>query len=152
MQTIRDKEKHDTNLKYILFFDPRWIQPNLVHQKANTNINQTYWAMNNTSTSNGQLSMVVIPQAVWEQLVSDIQDIKSGLQSGTSGNFSDEWIESETARKMLGICQKTWQTYRDRRLIPFAQIGRKIYVRRSDLNAFMEKNYITGNDGKEVSA
>lgn len=106
--------------------------------------------MKSTLTSNGQLSMVVIPQAVWEQLVTDIQDIKSGLQSGAIGKAADEWIESETARKQLGVCQKTWQTYRDRRMIPFSQIGRKIYVRQSDVTAFMERNYIPRNDyGKE---
>jgi hypothetical protein len=103
------------------------------------------------NTSNGQLSMVVIPQAVWEQLVADIKDIKSGLSFKGTGNAAEEWIESETARKRLGVCQKTWQTYRDRRMIPFSQIGRKIYVRQSDLNAFMERNYISGNNyGKEA--
>lgn len=105
---------------------------------------------NNTeNTSPGQLSMVVIPQMVWEKLLSDVQDIKTGRQSA---NTADEWIESEKAREMLGICQKTWQTYRDRRLIPFSQVGRKIYVKRADINAFLEKNYISSKDGKEEIA
>ncbi len=38
--------------------------------------------------------------------------------------------------------QKTWQTYRDKRLIPFSQFGRKIYVKRADLEAFLEGNKI----------
>jgi excisionase family DNA binding protein len=43
---------------------------------------------------------------------------------------------------MLGVSAKTWQTYRDERRIPFSQFGRKIYVKRADLEAFMEKHYI----------
>jgi hypothetical protein len=43
---------------------------------------------------------------------------------------------------MLGISQKTWQIYRDKRIIPFSQFGRKIYVKRADLEAFLEDNRI----------
>jgi hypothetical protein len=43
---------------------------------------------------------------------------------------------------MLGVCKKTWQDYRDKKLIPYSQFGRKIYIKRSDLEAFMQKNYI----------
>lgn len=75
--------------------------------------------------------------------MSELNEIKQTLRDMRSGNNSDEFIESENARKMLGICQKTWQTYRDRRLIPFIQIGRKIYVKRSDLESFMAEHYIS---------
>lgn len=102
---------------------------------------------NNTNTATDpQVSLVVIPKAVWEEVVSNIQYIKDGMDNGNKANFADEWIESEVARKQLGICQKTWQTYRDRRYIPFAQFGRKIYIKRSDLHAFMEKNYIASKN------
>ncbi|WP_371683026.1 helix-turn-helix domain-containing protein [Barnesiella sp. WM24] len=37
---------------------------------------------------------------------------------------------------------KTWQNYRDQRLIPFSQIGRKIYVNRTDLDAFLRQHRI----------
>lgn len=55
---------------------------------------------------------------------------------------SSEWIESEVARKLLGVSPKTWQNYRDQRIIPFLQIGRKIYVNRTDLDAFLRKHRI----------
>ncbi|MBJ2197639.1 DNA-binding protein [Muribaculaceae bacterium Isolate-113 (HZI)] len=44
--------------------------------------------------------------------------------------------------KLLGISPKTWQNYRDQRLIPFSQIGRKIYVNRADLDAFLRQHRI----------
>lgn len=55
---------------------------------------------------------------------------------------NSEWIESEDTRKILGVSPKTWQNYRDQRIIPFSQIGRKIYVNRADLDAFLRKHRI----------
>ena len=75
-----------------------------------------------------------------EQNLSVIVEIL--VNNGISKNQKDEWITGSEARKLLDVCPKTWQTYRDERKIPFSQFGRKIYVKRADLNAFMEKNKI----------
>jgi hypothetical protein len=87
------------------------------------------------------MAMVVLPQSAWEGLNSDIQEVKEMLKSKKCDEGSG-WMDSSDARKMLGVSAKTWQTYRDRRIIPFAQFGRKIMVRRSDIEAFMEAHYI----------
>ena len=55
------------------------------------------------------------------------------------GGYAPEYVKIP---KLLGISQKTWQTYRDKRLIPFSQIGSKIFVKRADLEKFMESHYI----------
>ena len=96
-----------------------------------------------TQQAASTMAMVVLPQSVWEGMKSDIQDLKELLTKKSTEEAGNEWIESIEARKMLGVSPKTWQTYRDRRIIPFAQIGRKILVRRTDLKAFMEAHYIS---------
>ena len=88
------------------------------------------------------MAMVVVPQKVWQEVKEDLQEVKELLTAKSTEEARNEWIESVEARKMLGVSPKTWQTYRDRRIIPFAQIGRKILVKRSDLEAFMEAHYI----------
>lgn len=99
----------------------------------------------NVSTQNqaSTMAMVVLPQSVWEGVKSDIQDMKELLTKRNIEEAGNEWIESAEARKMLGVSPKTWQTYRDRRIIPFAQIGRKILVKKADLEAFMQEHYIS---------
>ena len=99
----------------------------------------------NVSTQNqaSTMAMVVLPQLVWEGVKADIQDMKELLTKESTEEAGNEWIESKVARRMLGVSPKTWQTYRDRRIIPFAQIGRKILVKKSDLEAFMQKHYIS---------
>ena len=95
-----------------------------------------------TQQAASTMAMVVLPQSVWEGMKSDIQDMKELLIKRNKEEAGNEWIESIEARKMLGVSPKTWQTYRDRRIIPFAQIGRKILVKKSDLEAFMQEHYI----------
>ena len=102
--------------------------------------------MNNNVVTTNQaptMAMVVVPQSVWQGVKEDLQEVKELLIKKNTEDAGNEWIESVKARQMLGVSPKTWQTYRDRRIIPFAQIGRKILVKKADLDAFMDAHYIS---------
>lgn len=64
------------------------------------------------------------------------------IENRNASDLGAEWLESETARKLLGVSSKTWQNYRDQRAIPFSQIGRKIYVNRANLDASLRRHRI----------
>lgn len=87
-------------------------------------------------------TMVMLPQTEWEGMKSDLQELKELVRAKSDEELNSQWIESIQARQLLGVSQKTWQGYRDRRIIPFTQVGRKIYVKRADLNKFMQDHYI----------
>lgn len=89
-----------------------------------------------------QLQMAVVPQDWLEEVTEKLETVKTLLEKKSVEERNAEWIDSVEARRMLGVSQKTWQTYRDQRRIPFSQHGRKIYVKRADLEAFMEAHYI----------
>ncbi|MCI1741436.1 MAG: helix-turn-helix domain-containing protein [Prevotella sp.] len=89
-----------------------------------------------------KFSVVMLPEDVWQNVTSTLKEVKDMLEAKTSEEVNNEWIGSAAARKMLGVSLKTWQNYRDNRIIPFAQFGRKIFVKRGDLGAFMEAHYI----------
>lgn len=95
-----------------------------------------------SQTTAENLAMVVLPKAAWEAVTSEIRELKKYLQKKNEEEVNNQWLESTEARKMLGVSPKTWQTYRDERRIPFSQFGRKIYVKRADIEAFMESHYI----------
>lgn len=95
-----------------------------------------------------QVSLVVIPQQVWEGVNDTLQELKAILINNKENVNNNQWIESTEARKMLKVSPKTWQTYRDERRIPFSQFGRKIYVKRADLEKFMEQHYISARNQK----
>lgn len=104
--------------------------------------------MNNTdSTGNASLSMVVIPKSVWEGLAKDVQEVKSILTKKAEDAVNSQYIESSEVKRILGVSQKTWQNYRDERRLPFVQFGRKIFVKRVDLESFMESHKICCTNG-----
>ena len=91
-------------------------------------------------------SVVMLPQAEWEGIKDLLNEVKDTLQTKSAEEISSQWIESTEARKMLGVSAKTWQDYRNKRVIPFSQFGRKIYVRRADIEAFMQQHYISAKN------
>ena len=83
------------------------------------------------------MTMVMVPEEELRNLHDTLEQIIDLITRRNVDDSSSEWIESEEARKLLGTSPKTWQNYRDQRLIPFSQIGRKIYVNRTDLDSFL---------------
>lgn len=78
----------------------------------------------------------------WSRMEGDLLEIKEMIGRKQSEELSRRWLTSGDVRKILGISQRTWQFYREKRLIPFCQIGRKIYVKMSDVEAFLESHMV----------
>lgn len=92
-----------------------------------------------------QMNMSIVPSEFLQKMASDISELKDAIKAKTKAEINSEWMDSAEARELLGVSQKTWQTYRDERVIPFSQVGRKIYVRRSDIEAYLNKHRINQN-------
>jgi len=88
--------------------------------------------------------MVLVDQNELEKLNEKMSNLEKLLVSLMKKNVEDEfqWIESTKVPALIGVSRKTWQTYRDKRIIPYSQYGNKIHVRLTDLNEFMERNKI----------
>lgn len=89
--------------------------------------------------------MVMIPQEEWQSLNDKLDRLVEMIENRNATDRDAEWLESEAARKLLGVSSKTWQNYRDQRVIPFSQIGRKINVNRADLDTYLSRHRIEGN-------
>ena len=94
--------------------------------------------------SQGQ-TLVLLPKTELDAITASLEEMKELIKGKAKQEVGAEWIESTDARKMLGVSQKTWQTYRDSRALPVSQFGRKIYVTRSDIDAFLLSHTITRN-------
>jgi len=79
----------------------------------------------------------------WQNEVRKLEDIKKTKQVDYDKR---KLLMTEQTRKDLedDIKKADQQItdYRDKKFIPFSQFGRKIYIKRADLEAFMQKNYI----------
>ena len=87
-------------------------------------------------------SCFAVTREDWDRLQSDVLEILRLLEDRTEEDFRERWVESCDVRRLLGISQRTWQMYRDNRVIPFCQIGRKIYVRMRDIEDFLERHRV----------
>lgn len=97
---------------------------------------------NNLLQESVAVPMIVLPQSALDEFRAGIAELKQMLNEKNLQELQGQWIESEEARKLLGVSSKTWQTYRDNRVIPFSQFGRKIYVKRAHIEAFLENHMI----------
>lgn len=88
------------------------------------------------------LKFNVLSEAELNYIKQKLETIEQALSTKSEEDISSSYIESKKIPKLLGISLKTWQTYRDKGVIPFVQLGSKIWVKRADLEAFMNKHYI----------
>lgn len=87
--------------------------------------------------------MTLVPQKIIDELVQEVKAVKELCENRFQENKTgEEWLSSEEVKKILGVSAKTWQKYRNERRIPFSQFGRKIYVKRSDLEDFINSHCI----------
>lgn len=52
------------------------------------------------------------------------------------------WLTGDEICRLLRVSKRTLQNYRDKRVIPFSQIGRKIYYKYSDITNYLELHYV----------
>jgi len=53
-----------------------------------------------------------------------------------------DWLTENQAMEILDVSKSTIRNYRLNGMLPFSQIKNKIYIRRTDVNDFITKNYI----------
>lgn len=84
----------------------------------------------------------IIPSDELNSLKSELSEIKTILSKKNVEIFKSTWIEGKEVPTLLGISSKTWQNWRDRRIISFSQFGAKIYVKMDDINQMLESHRV----------
>jgi hypothetical protein len=82
-----------------------------------------------------------------ESLTKEIHDLNqrenlSVPQQKEKSSLKDEWIDNEEACLLFRVTKRTLQNYRDKSLLPYSQIRRKILYNISDLRKVFNDNYI----------
>ena len=91
------------------------------------------------------MEFVVIPKEKLDLLETSLSEIKDLLTTKQPVNESPKWICKKEASKKLNVCSKTFDSYLKKGTIPFTQFKSKIYVKASDIEAHLEKYYVTKN-------
>jgi hypothetical protein len=54
----------------------------------------------------------------------------------------NEWLDNQTVCQILNISKRSLQTFRDKGLIPYSQIGHKCFYRQEDVKEFIERKRV----------
>ena len=78
---------------------------------------------------------------------SDFAEIKEALAKLTSeiktmkqsSPLDEQWLDNQDLCELLHVSKRTLQNYRDNGIIPFSQIGGKIYYKATDVEKLLNK-------------
>lgn len=82
--------------------------------------------------------IVIISKEAFEELNHKL-DTLIRLYKGKQTESNDDLIDNNEFIKLMKISKGTAQNWRDKGLIRFTQIGRKVYYRMSDIKRFSEE-------------
>ena len=72
-------------------------------------------------------TFVTIPQEEWTRIVNILHNVEERLKP------QNEWLDTKNACAMLGVSLSTWATYRKKFKVNTSQVGRKVLVRKSEV-------------------
>ncbi|NDV94515.1 DNA-binding protein [Dysgonomonas sp. 521] len=52
------------------------------------------------------------------------------------------WLDNQAVCRILSISKRSLQTFRDKGLIPYSQIGHKCFYKQEDVKEFLERNRV----------
>ncbi|MFA9391168.1 MAG: helix-turn-helix domain-containing protein [Prolixibacteraceae bacterium] len=105
------------------------------------------------------MEVITIESQAFSRLLSNLENLTREIHSQNQNKnpqtnqshpkeklaLGDLWFDNEEACKILKVTKRTLQNYRDNFILPYSQIGRKVYYKASDVQTLLEKNYITLN-------
>lgn len=70
-------------------------------------------------------------------LKKEVDRLKAKLEKPSSALLSND-----EARNLIGVSVRTWASLREKNIIPYVRIGRKILYKVEDINRFIEEHYV----------
>lgn len=87
------------------------------------------------------MEVITIQSEAFQTLMKGIDEIKSTIFKSQTQKLSEQWLDIADTCKFLHISKRTLQNYRDQGILPFSQIGGKIYFKSLDLESHLTKHY-----------
>jgi excisionase family DNA binding protein len=96
------------------------------------------------------MEVITIQTDAFKQIIDSIADIKQiVVGKGQQTPLSETWLDIQETCQLLKISKRTLQSYRDNGILPFSQIGGKIYFRAADIEEHLKKHYIKAFNPKK---
>lgn len=86
-------------------------------------------------------TVLIVDEHLFDKLMGKIDKLTEKVENiGLSSNdgFKEKWYVTDEVCKILNVSRRTLQNMRDTESIKFTKIGKKIYYKASDVEAFLE--------------
>lgn len=82
------------------------------------------------------MEIITIEAGIFEEMMAGFETLTKEMdvfcqQNGDKG--MQKWLDNQEVCELLKISKRTVQTYREKGLLPFSQIGHKMYYRPQDV-------------------
>lgn len=89
------------------------------------------------------MEYVAIEKSEYEQLLGSIKKTVTEIHAiAEECSINSEWVENGELAEILGLSKRQLQGYRERGVLGFSTIGRKIYYRRAEVEKLIKINTI----------
>ena len=89
------------------------------------------------------MEYIAIEKSEYEQLLGTVKKAAMEIRAiAEEYSINSEWIENGELAEMLGLSKRQLQGYRERGVLGFSTIGRKIYYRRAEVEKLIKNNTI----------
>jgi len=89
------------------------------------------------------MEVITITSEAFQELKNDISEISKRIDNANNKQpLTENWLDIADVCMLLHISKRTLQSYRDNGILPYSQIGGKIYFKASDIDAHLNKHYI----------
>ena len=91
------------------------------------------------------MEYIAIEKAEYEQLLNSVKKAVTDIRTiAEEYSINSEWVENSELAEILGLSKRQLQGYRERGILGFSTIGRKIYYRRAEVEKLIKINTIKG--------
>lgn len=77
----------------------------------------------------------------FEKLKMAVADLRDQIDT-LHTELENGWLDNQAVCQILNISKRSLQTFRDKGLIPYSQIGHKCFYKKEDVKEFLERNRI----------
>jgi len=89
-----------------------------------------------------KMEAMILSSEQFDKLVSQIETLNERVEKiNKKDPLEDRWLDIQDVCELLHISKRTLQSYRDKGILPFSQIGAKIYYKARDIQKHLEKHY-----------
>jgi hypothetical protein len=87
------------------------------------------------------MTTVLITKQDFDDLKEDVKEILRRVNTPHTQTLSEQWLDIQDTCNALRVSKRTLQSYRDNGVLPFSQIGGKIYFKVGDIEKHLENHY-----------